>query len=103
MFSALAFFQNHLIRYVIPPPELHLYEHVVTKVTDILMSDVAPSWRRRLVTRYGYNGGGYNGPNCRKVLSSLDELMTVAPVPMIPCIQTLRKFKKGKYECHIRL
>nr|XP_047136675.1 uncharacterized protein LOC124813537 [Hydra vulgaris] len=45
------------------------------------------------VTRHDYNGGGFDRHNCQKVLSCLDELITIAPLLMIPCIETLRKFK----------
>ena len=82
---------------IVPPPELHLFEHIVTQITDVLMAEesIKKFLIGKTVTRHGYNGGGFDGPNCRKVLSCLDELITIAPLLMIPCIETLRKFKIG--------
>ena len=82
---------------VIDAIELHLFEHIVTKVTDVLMTDqtIESFLTKKTVTRHGYNGGGYDGPNCQKILSSLDDMTTIASLDLIPCIEALRKFRKG--------
>lgn len=88
---------DKLVIDAIPPPELHLFEHIVTKVTDVLMTDqtIESFLTKKTVTRHGYNGGGYDGPNCQKILSSLDDMTTIASLDLIPCIEALRKFRKG--------
>ena len=65
-----------LINDTVPPPEPHLSEHIVTQVTDVLMAEEFTKnyLLSKTVTRYEFNGGGYDGPNCHKVLSCLDEL-----------------------------
>ena len=87
-----------LIIDVIPPPELHLYEHIVTKLADLL-GEVNPSvlefFKRKCIVRHGYNGGGYDGPNCKKILFNLDELDALSDLNTLPSISTLRKFKAG--------
>ena len=84
-----------LIIDIVPPPELHLFEHIVTQVTDVLMAKeyIKNYLLSKTVTRYGYNGEGYDGPNCHKVLSCLDELREICPPYIIPCIEALRKFR----------
>ena len=42
----------------------------------------------RGVTFHDYNGGGLDGPNCRKVLNMLAELATFFPVKLLDCIAT---------------
>ena len=81
---------------VIPPPELHLYEHIVTKIADIITTDknVEQFFSQHTITRHGYNGGGYDGPNSKKILGLLDEMAKIIQVNFQPCILVLRKFKK---------
>ena len=87
-----------LVIQVIPPPELHLYEHIITKVTDTICA-VDPSYKDFLnsknITRHGYNGGGYDGPNYKKIVECMDELEAMADLRTMPMIATLRKFKQG--------
>ena len=51
---------------IVPSPELHLFEHIVTQVTDVLMAKeyTINYLLSKTVTRYGYNGERYDGPNC---------------------------------------
>ncbi len=90
---------NKYIIDVIPIPELHVYEHVVTKVADLL-TEVNPSvqefFTAKCISRHGYNGGGYDGPNCKNILKSLDDLEATTDLTTVPMITTLRKFKAGK-------
>ena len=83
---------------VVPPPELHLFEHVVTKIADELTKDVMINnfFALKGITRHGYNGGGYDGPNCNKILHNLDEITSLAGMSSLPFIDSLRKFKKGQ-------
>ena len=61
---------------IVPPPELYLFKHIVTHVTNVLMAEEFTKnyLLSKTVTRYGYNGGGRDGPNCHKVLSCLNKL-----------------------------
>ena len=86
-----------LIIDIVPPPELHLFKHIVTQVNDVLMAEEFTKnyLLSKTVTSYGYNGGGYNGPNCHKIMSCLNELREICPPNVIPSIETLRKFRTG--------
>ena len=85
-----------LVIEIISPPELHLYEHIITKITDIIC-DLDPSYKDFLNSK-NITGHGYNdGPNCKKIVHCMDEVKAIADLMIIPMIATLRKFKGGMY------
>ena len=58
---------------IITPPKYHLYEHHGSKIADLLFTDktLKESLEKKTVVKHGFNGGGFDGPNCAKVLRSL--------------------------------
>ena len=52
---------DKLVLHVIPPPELHLLMHVVTKIVDLMWEDVKTLFENEGIFRHGYNGGGFDG------------------------------------------
>ena len=78
----------------IPIPELHIYLKITTTICTCLKENIdgmADWFNLKGIFFHGYNGGGLDGPNCKKVLSKLSEL---------------REFVKNtapKYECALEL
>ena len=60
----------------IPIPELHLYLNHVTNIATKLISNLQiKKWfEDKGIYFHGYNGGGLDGPNCRKLISKVTEL-----------------------------
>ncbi|XP_065672464.1 uncharacterized protein LOC136090196 [Hydra vulgaris] len=81
---------------IIPPPDYHIYEHHVSKIIDILFTykSLKEFLEKKTIIRHGYNGGGFDGPNCAKVSSSLDEMTLYSPIEYLECIETIRRFKE---------
>ena len=67
---------------VSPPTEYHIYKHHVSKIIDLLFTDknLKNFHEKKTVIRHGYNGGGFDGPNCAKVLRSLEEMTLHYPI-----------------------
>lgn len=65
-----------LVIETIPIPELHLYLNHITNIARKLTSNfhIEKWFEDKGIHFHGYNGGGLDGPNCRKVLSKLTEL-----------------------------
>lgn len=60
----------------VPIPELHLYLNHISNISRMLTSNIhIERWfKDKLIHFHGYNGGGLDGPNCRKVISKISEL-----------------------------
>ena len=71
----------------IPPPELHLLMGVVNHIIALMIkiwTDRILNWlRSKGIHRHGYNGGGLDGNNSKKLLACLDILERdgIAEVP----------------------
>ena len=66
----------------------------IIEVTQVIVS--GQFFSQHTITRHGYNGGGYDGPNSKKILGLLDEMAKIIQVDFQPCILVLRKFKQGR-------
>ena len=62
----------------IPLPELHLYLNHVTNIATKLTSNIQiKKWFEDTgIFFHGYNGGGLDGPNCRKLITKVAELQS---------------------------
>lgn len=104
----LEYDDEQLVLDVIPPPELHLLMGVVNKILDLVIKvwpEVLDWCRSKGITRHGYQGGGLDGNNSKKLLDKLDELSAIIPIHLLPIVSTLKDFKEivagcfGDYLC----
>ena len=64
--------------------------------------DAVERWTKSLhILRHGYNGGGYDGNNSKKILDNCEKLRQDLPnsldcFPAIDALQALRKLCSGK-------
>ena len=84
---------------VFPPGELHLLMGAINKKVDIIIKKYGitflEGWMRQFgIIRRGYNGGGFDGKNSKKVLENVDSLAQYLPNECSPIIEALRAFKE---------
>ena len=74
----------------------NLYEHHVSKITDLLFTDkiLKEFLEKKTVIRHGYYGGGFDGSNCAKVLRSLDEMTLHSPMNIWNALKHCGDLKK---------
>ena len=89
---------------IVPIPELHILMKVVTKLTELLCSNLdLKQWlKSKGIHWHGYNGGGLDGKNSNKVLKLLAELsqMIDEKYPEFDLVVTaLEKFSKVTESC----
>ena len=83
---------------VVPPEELHLLMggvHVhLNLLIEIFGLQFVEKWTSRVgVIRHGYQGGGYDGVNSKRILNLVDDLAAYLPPNCAPIIASLRAFK----------
>ena len=83
----------------IPPEELHLMMGGVdTHVNVIILLrglEYLEIWTRSVhVMRHGYQGGGFNGGNAKKILDHLESLRSYLPADLGPLVDSLEAFRK---------
>ena len=82
----------------LPPPELHLMMGGVNCHMNLLIKmkglPFIEAWTRTMrILRHGYQGGGYDGNNSKKILESLDDLAIRVPISCLPIISSLQALK----------
>ena len=83
---------------LLPPAELHLLIGAVNALLNLLIKmyglGQVEGWLKAIgVIRHGYNGGGTDGNNSKRVLDRVDELASTLPPETAPIVANLRAFK----------
>ena len=83
---------------VIPIAELHILMGSVGVHIDLLVKIFGlafiENWtKKNHILRHGYQGGGYNGNESKKILECLDDLEQYLPPNCAPIIQSMRALK----------
>ena len=86
-----------------PPPELHTFMGGTNNPVDLLIKkygrERVEGWLQQVgVIRHGYNGGGMDGNNCKRLLDRLDafvQLLLPETAPIVAVICSLRDVFQG--------
>ena len=90
------------VLHVIPPPELHILMGIVNHIVKHLEGTWPEfeQWRiKQLITKHGYQGGGYDGNNCRKILRAVKALENALPEGLKQYSTTLEAFQNVVVGC----
>ena len=92
---------------LIPPPELHIFTGITTKIFSVLnvqwsaqtgVKDAGLQWAAAHGASADWQGG-FNGNKCSTLLSKLDDLENSVPSNLKMFVTALRDFKKVKDGC----
>ena len=81
---------------VVPLPELHLLIGVVNHLLKLLITcfpGVLEVFKAHSIFRLGYNDGGLDGNNCKKLLQKLEKMRSAVPAHLQPVLDTLDTFR----------
>ena len=83
---------------IFPPAQLHLMLGGVNALENVLesmfTSEKIVTWlTANGIIKHGYNGGGLDGNNCKRLLDKVDALEQVLPPTAAPVIDCFRAFK----------
>ena len=83
---------------LLPPAELHLLIGAVNVMLNLLIKifglERVQGWLKSVgVIRHGYQGGGTDGNNSKRVLDEVDQLAAILPPETGPIIANLRSLK----------
>ena len=81
---------------VVPLPELHLLIGVLNHLLKLLITcfpGVLEVFKAHGIFRLGYNGGGLDGNNCKKLLQKLEKMRSAVPAHLQPVLDTLDTFR----------
>ena len=89
--------------HVIPPPELHLMLGPVNHLYDELSKSWSDSeqWLTSCnVKKTDYQGGQFEGNDCRKLLKNVHQLETLCPSEFSQFVETFTKFDEVVHSCY---